>query len=100
METAKPVQYLQAQVVFFEQDREGKVTTNLVKMYGHKKSGLVVDDINFDGFDDIARIYGGPSNGVFLYKHKHKHKQKNLIKNDALTQLGSENLGLFLSHEP
>lgn len=96
-DTGKLVQHLQPQNIFIELDSKGKATTNLVEMYGDNNSGLVVDDINFDGFDDIALrtgnegAYGGPSYEVLLYKPK----SNNFVKNDALTQLGSENLGLF-----
>jgi len=95
--SGKRVQHLPAKNIFIELDNQGKVTTNLVEMYGDNNSGLVVDDINFDGTDDIALrtgnegAYGGPSYEVLLYQPT----SKTFVKSESLTQLGSENLGLF-----
>ena len=95
--SGKLVQHLPARAVFLELDSAGKATTNLVEMYGDNNSGLVIDDINFDGHDDIALragnsgAYGGPSYDVYLYQPA----SKRFVLSDALTQLGSENLGLF-----
>lgn len=95
--SGKLVQHLPASTVFLELDSTGKATTNLVEMYGENNSGLVIEDINFDGHDDIALragnegAYGGPSYDVYLYQPA----SKNFRLNGALTQLGSENLGLF-----
>ena len=95
--SGKLVQHLPLSAVFLELDSTGKATTNLVEMYGDNNSGLVIDDINFDGHDDIALragnegAYGGPSYDVYLYQPA----SKRFVLSDALTQLGSENLGLF-----
>ena len=95
--SGKLVQHLPASAVFLELDSTGKATTNLVEMYGENNSGLVIEDINFDGHDDIALragnegAYGGPSYDVYLYQPA----SKSFRLNGALTQLGSENLGLF-----
>lgn len=95
--SGKLVQHLPASAVFLELDSTGKATTNLVEMYGENNSGLVIEDINFDGHDDIALragnegAYGGPSYDVYLYQPA----SKNFRLNGALTQIGSENLGLF-----
>lgn len=96
--SGKLVQHLPAKNIFIELDSKGKATTNLVEMYGDNNSGLVVDDINFDSTDDIALrtgnegAYGGPSYEIWLYQPT----LKTFEKNDELTSLGSENLGLFL----
>lgn len=95
--SGKLLQHLPLNSVFLELGSTGKATTNLVEMYGENNSGLVIDDINFDGHDDIALragnegAYGGPSYDVYLYQPA----SKRFRLNDALTQLGSENLGLF-----
>lgn len=95
--SGKLVQHLPLNSVFLELDSSGNATTNLVEMYGDNNSGLVIDDINFDGHDDIALragnegAYGGPSYDVYLYQPA----SKRFMLSDALTQLGSENLGLF-----
>lgn len=95
--SGKLVQQLPAENIFIELDNKGKATTNLIEMYGDNNSGLVIDDINFDGHDDIALrtgnegAYGGPSYAIFLYQPD----SKTFVENAALTQLGSENLGLF-----
>lgn len=95
--SGKLVQHLPASAVFLELDSTGKATTNLVEMYGENNSGLVIEDINFDGHDDIALragnegAYGGPSYDVYLYQPA----SKSFRLNGALTQIGSENLGLF-----
>ncbi|ROP63077.1 uncharacterized protein DUF1311 [Enterobacter sp. BIGb0383] len=95
--SGKLVQHLPLSTVFLELDSTGKATTNLVEMYGDNNSGLVIDDMNFDGHDDIALragnegAYGGPSYDVYLYQSV----SKRFVLSDALTQLGSENLGLF-----
>lgn len=95
--SGKLVQHIPAENIFIELDEQGKATTNLIEMYGDNNSGLVIDDINFDGQDDIALrtgnegAYGGPSYHIFLYHPE----SKTFVENTALTQLGSENLGLF-----
>jgi len=95
--SGKLVQRLAAKNIFIELDKQGKATTNLVEMYGDNNSGLVVEDINFDGIDDIALrtgnegAYGGPSYTIYLYQPQ----SKTFVENTALTQLASENLGLF-----
>lgn len=95
--SGKLVQHLPLNSVFLELDSSGNATTNLVEMYGDNNSGLVIDDMNFDGHDDIALragnegAYGGPSYDVYLYQPA----SKRFVLSDTLTQLGSENLGLF-----
>lgn len=96
-DSGKLVQHLPAENIFIELDKQGHATTNLIEMYGDNNSGLVVDDINFDGHDDIALrtgnegAYGSPSYTVYLYQPT----PNTFVKNMALTELGSENLGLF-----
>ncbi|ECI2867557.1 lysozyme inhibitor LprI family protein [Hafnia paralvei] len=95
--TDQLVQRIPMDNLFIELDAKGKATANLVEMYGDNNSGLVSEDINFDGSDDIALragnegAYGGPSYDVFLYQPK----SKTFKRHEALTELGSTNLGLF-----
>ena len=60
-------------------------------------SGIIFEDFNFDGIEDIAirngndGAYNGPSYDVFLFS-----KLKNrFVENAALTELASNNLGMF-----
>jgi len=93
----KPLQTIQMPNLFLELGGDRKPTANLIELYGYNNSGVVFDDYNFDGAEDLALrngndgAYGGPSYDVFLF-----NRVKNaFVKNQALTKLGSENLGLF-----
>lgn len=83
--------------MFLELGENKKPTANLIELYGENNSGVVFDDYNFDGTDDLALrngnngAYGGPSYDVLLFS---KATGK-FVKNSALTKLASENLGLF-----
>jgi hypothetical protein len=82
--------------VFIELGSDRKPTANLIELYGENNSGIVFDDYNFDGAEDIAVRngneggYGGPSYDIFLFSGPRK-----FIRNASLTKLASENLGLF-----
>ena len=96
-DSGKLIQRINEKNIFIELDKKGEATTNLIEMYGENNSGLVVDDINFDGVDDIALrtgnegAYGGPSYTIYLYQKQ----SKTFVENTALTELASSNLGLF-----
>lgn len=83
--------------IYLELGENRKPTANLVELYGMNNSGVVFDDFNFDGVEDLAIRngneggYGGPSYDILLYV-----KAGELFyKSPALTKLASENLGLF-----
>ena len=90
-------QRIRMKTFFVELDGKGDVSSNLTELYGENNNGLVVDDFNFDGSDDIALrngndgAYGGPSYDIHLYDATGKR----FVINDALTELASSNLGLF-----
>lgn len=90
-------QTIQMPNMFLELGKDQKPTANLIELYGENNSGIVFDDYNFDGADDIALrngnegAYGGPSYDIFLTVHP----SEKFVKNAALTSLASENLGLF-----
>lgn len=83
--------------LYLELGAEKKPTANLIELYGMNNSGVIFDDFNFDGSEDLALrngnegAYGGPSYDIFLAA---KPNSK-FIKNAALTKLASENLGMF-----
>ncbi len=90
-------QTIQMPNMFLELKKDGKPTANLIELYGENNSGIVFDDYNFDGVQDLALrngnngAYGGPSYDILLFS---KASGK-FVKNRELTKLGSENLGLF-----
>lgn len=83
--------------IFLELGKDQKPTANLIELYGENNSGIIFDDYNFDGIEDLAvrngnnGAYGGPSYSVFLFT---KAKQS-FVANASLTELASENLGMF-----
>lgn len=83
--------------LYLELNEDQKPTANLIELYGMNNSGVIFDDFNFDGAEDLALrngnegAYGGPSYDVFLAA---KPNNK-FVKNAALTKLASENLGMF-----
>ncbi|MGI8639638.1 MAG: XAC2610-related protein [Pyrinomonadaceae bacterium] len=92
-----PFQTIQLPNMYLELGKDKKPTANLVELYGVNNSGVIFDDYNFDGAEDLALrngnegAYGGPSYDVLLYSKA----KNNFIKNLELTELASENLGLF-----
>ncbi len=97
----KPLQTIQLSNLFLELGTNRKPTTNLIELYGDNNSGVVFDDYNFDGAEDIALrngndgAYGGPSFDILLFNKA----KNNFVKNRPLTVLASENLGLFSVHK-
>jgi hypothetical protein len=93
----EPFQTIQMASMYLELGENKKPTANLIELYGENNSGIVFDDFNFDGAEDLALrsgndgAYGGPSYDVLLAT---KPSNK-FVKNTALTNLASENLGLF-----
>lgn len=93
----QPFQTIQLPEMYLELGADKKPTANLIELYGENNSGVVFDDYNFDGAEDLALrsgnngSYGGPSYDVLLFS---KASGK-FTKNPALTKLASENLGLF-----
>ena len=83
--------------MYLELGKDQKPTANLIELYGENNSGVVFDDFNFDGIDDIALrngnngAYGGPSYDVYLVVVP----SGKFVKNAALTELASSSLGLF-----
>lgn len=83
--------------IYLELGGDQKPTANLVELYGMNNSGVIFDDYNFDGAEDLAvrsgndGAYGGPSYDVLLFT---KATGK-FVKNAGLTRLASENLGMF-----
>jgi len=94
-------QIIQMPDIHLELGENRKPTANLIELYGMNNSGVVFDDFNFDGLEDIALrngnngSYGGPSYDIFVYS---KQKGK-FFKNSALTELASNNLGLFVTNK-
>lgn len=93
----KNFQTIEMENVFLELGADQKPTANLIELYGMNNSGIIFDDYNFDGIEDIAvrngnnGAYGGPSYDIFLFS-----KTKNrFVENSSLTALASENLGMF-----
>lgn len=90
-------QIFQMPNLFLELGENRKPTANLIELYGENNSGIVFDDFNFDGAEDLAfrngneGSYGGPSYDIYLSS---KAGGK-FIKNAPLSKLASENLGLF-----
>lgn len=90
-------QTIQMPNLYLELGENQKPTANLIELYGENNSGIVFDDFNFDGAEDLALrngnegAYGGPSYDIFLSA---KPSGK-FVKNAPLSQLAAENLGLF-----
>jgi hypothetical protein len=90
-------QAIEIENLFLELGPDGNPTVNLIELYGHNNSGIILDDFNFDGANDLALrngnhgAYGGPSYDVFLFSKA----AKKFVKNLDLTQIASENLGFF-----
>lgn len=93
----KPFQTIKMANSYLELDENQKPTANLIELYGMNNSGIIFDDYNFDGFEDIAvrngndGAYNGPSYDVFLFS---KARNK-FVENAALTELASNNLAMF-----
>ena len=103
---------------FVQLDDKGETIINKAEGYGEYNSCLVVGDFNFDGYSDLALRsgnkgaysgqiaalfvryartgdaggYGAPSYDIYLYDPD----QKRFIRNEALTDLASHNMGLFI----
>lgn len=93
----KPFQTIKMANSYLELGENQKPTANLIELYGMNNSGVVFEDFNFDGIEDLAvrngndGAYNGPSYDVFLFS-----KTKNrFVENAALTELASNNLGMF-----
>lgn len=93
----KPFQAIKMANSYLELGENQKPTANLIELYGMNNSGVIFEDFNFDGLEDLAvrngndGAYNGPSYDVFLFS---KAKDQ-FIKNAALTELASSNLGMF-----
>lgn len=91
----KVFQKIEMANVFLELGEDRKPTANLIELYGMNNSGIIFDDYNFDGIEDLAirngnnGVYGAPSYDVFLFT-----KQR-FVENESLTELASNNLGMF-----
>ncbi len=90
-------QTVQMPNMYLELGENKKPTANLVELYGENNSGVIFDDFNFDGIDDVALrngnngAYGGPSYDVYLAVVP----SRKFVKNAELTALASQSLGLF-----
>ncbi len=90
-------QTIQMPNIYLELGTNQKPTANLIELYGENNSGIVFDDFNFDGAEDLAirngndGAYGGPSYDILL----NVKTNGKFVINAALTKLASENLGLF-----
>ena len=82
---------------YLELGENQKPTANLIELYGINNSGIIFEDYNFDGIEDLAirngndGAYNGPSYDVFLFS---KPKNK-FVASQSLTELASNNLGMF-----
>ena len=91
------VQTIQMPNIYLELSSDQKPTANLIELYGENNSGIVFDDYNFDGAEDLALrngndgSYGGPSYDILLFSKA----TKKFVRNPRLTKLASESLGLF-----
>lgn len=83
--------------LFVELHGTGQPTVNKAQIYGEYNSCLVLADYNFDGRVDLALrngnngAYWGPSYDIYLFDPG----KKRFIRNDALTEVSGETLGLF-----
>lgn len=90
------VQKIELANLFLELGDDRKPTANVIELYGDN-SGIVFDDFNFDGIQDIALragndgAYGGPSYDIMVFSPR----QRKFVIHEKLTELASENLGLF-----
>ncbi|MBS1795280.1 MAG: hypothetical protein JSS81_15595 [Acidobacteria bacterium] len=93
----KAFQTIRMENLFLELGTDQKPTANLIELYGENNSGVIFEDYNFDGIEDLALRngnfgnYGGPSYDVLLFSKK----KRQFVLNDPLTVLASENLGMF-----
>jgi hypothetical protein len=93
----QPFQTIQMPEMYLELGKDKKPSANLIELYGENNSGVVFNDFNFDGAEDLALrngnhgSYQGPSYDVLLFSSATGRFAKNL----ALTKLASESLGLF-----
>jgi hypothetical protein len=82
---------------FLELGADRKPTANLIELYGTNNSGVIFDDFNFDGAEDLAvrngndGAYNAPSYDIFLFSKK----EQRFVANEPLTELASNNLGMF-----
>lgn len=89
-------QTLTSDNLYFFLDEKQKPTVNVIQLYD-EQSPLIFDDFNFDGSEDLAirngneSAYGGPSYDVYVYNST----KKQFVLSDELTNLVSENLGMF-----
>jgi hypothetical protein len=96
-DVSSPLQTISMPNLYLELNEDRKPTANLIELYGENNSGVIFDDFNFDGTEDLALrngnegAYGGPSYNIFLFA---KANNK-FVENAALTKLASENLGMF-----
>ncbi len=90
-------QTVQMPNMYLELGENKKPTANLVELYGDNNSGVIFDDFNFDGVDDVALrngndgSYGGPSYDVYLAVVP----SRKFVKNAELSALANQSLGLF-----
>lgn len=93
----KPFQTIRMDNSYLELGEDQKPTANLIELYGMNNSGIIFDDYNFDGIEDIAvrngndGAYNGPSYDIFLFSKT----RKRFVANKNLTELASNNLGMF-----
>lgn len=93
----KVFQKIEMANVYLELGRDQKPTANLIELYGENNSGIIFDDYNFDGVEDVAirngnnGAYGGPSYDVYLFTRT----KNQFVENEMLTELASNNLGMF-----
>ncbi len=91
-------QTIQMPEMYLELGKDKKPSANLIELYGENNSGVVFDDFNFDGAEDLALrngnhgAYDGPSYDILLFS---KAADK-FARNAALSKLASESLGLFM----
>src|SRR5690348_14562732 len=70
--TSVPKQTIALSNLYLELGGDRKPTANLIELYGMNNSGIVFEDFNFDGKEDLALrngndgSYGGPSYDIFL----------------------------------
>jgi hypothetical protein len=94
--TATETQRLTFPSLSIVRSANNEVLVNSVALYDFQGS-LVLDDFNFDGYEDLAvqtgqdGPYGGPTFDVFLYRAR----QGRFELSEPLSALTQENLGLF-----
>lgn len=93
----KPFQTIEMANSYLELGDDQKPTANLIELYGMNNSGIIFEDYNFDGLQDIAvrngndGAYNGPSYDVLLFSKT----KKRFVVDKYLTELASNNLGMF-----